>query len=77
MNTRTHKAAAASRNKIHMTELSRLSTRRSLLASAAVALVLAGCAPAPVPPPPIVMPRPVGPVGIPADAGDHGASERR
>jgi len=57
-----------------MTRLSQLSTRQSLLASAAVALVLAGCAPAPLPPvqppapPPILMPPPVGPVGIPAPA---------
>ena len=77
MNTSTKKATAASRNRIHMTKLSTLSTRGSLLALAA-ALVLAGCAtPPPVRPlpsqppsqpaaPPVVMPPPVGPVGIPA-----------
>jgi membrane-bound lytic murein transglycosylase A len=56
-----------------MTRLSILSTPRSLLASAAVAMVLAGCSteqapparPAPSPPPVIVMPRPVGPIGVP------------
>ena len=59
-----------------MTMLSQLSTRGSLLASLAAAMVLAGCAstplpparplppPAPSAPPPVVMPPPVGPVGI-------------
>jgi membrane-bound lytic murein transglycosylase A len=64
MNTSTKKAAAASRNRIHMTRLSQLSIRGSLLASLGAALVLAGCAPAPVPPPPVLMPPPVGPVGV-------------
>jgi membrane-bound lytic murein transglycosylase A len=64
INTSTKKAAAASRNRIHMTRLSQLSIWGSLLASLAAALVLAGCAPAPVPPPPVLMPPPVGPVGV-------------
>lgn len=66
------KAAAASRNKIHMTKLSIVSTRRSLLVSLAAAALLAGCAGTPLPPgrlaPPVVMPPPVGPVAIPAPA---------
>lgn len=75
MNASRKKATPASRNKIHMTKLSRLSTRPSLLASLAAALILAGCAstplpperpvpPPPVQPPPITMPPPVGPIGI-------------
>lgn len=74
MNASRKKATAASRNKIHMTMLSQLSIRRSLLA--AVALVLAGCVSTPLPPsvqptptptptpPPIVMPPPIGPVAV-------------
>ena len=53
-----------------------ISTRGSLLASLAAALILAGCASTPLPPerpvpkpvPPIMMPPPVGPVAIPAPA---------
>jgi len=79
MNASRKKATAASRNKIHMTQLSVLSTPRSLLASlTAAALVLAGCSTTPLPPdrpaqlpkptPPVTMPPPVGPVAIPVPA---------